>query len=43
MTAIPDAIAQNAGHPLITAFEGSEIVKQEVAEFDEQQVHTQKS
>lgn len=38
ITATPDAIAQNAGHPLIKGFEGSEIVKQEMAEFDEQQL-----
>ena len=38
ITATPYAIAQNVGHPLIKGFEGSEIIKQEVAEFDEQQL-----
>lgn len=36
--AAPLAIAQNNGHPLITAFEGSVIESQEVKEFDEQQL-----
>ncbi len=35
--AAPLALAQNEGHPLIKAFEGSVIEGQEVKEFDEQQ------
>jgi OOP family OmpA-OmpF porin len=38
ITATHGAIAQKAGHPLIKGFEGSEIIKQEVKEFDEQQL-----
>jgi len=38
ITATPDVIAQNDGHPLITPFEGSYIESQEVKEFDEQQL-----
>ncbi len=34
----PVVIAQNSGHPLITAFSGSYLEKQEVMEFDEQQL-----
>ena len=33
-----NVLAQNSGHPLITAFEGSQIESQEVKEFDEQQL-----
>lgn len=38
LTTTLNAIAQNDGHPLIKAFEGSYIESQEVKEFDEQQV-----
>lgn len=38
LTTTSNAIAQNDGHPLIKAFEGSYIESQEVKEFDEQQV-----
>jgi flagellar motor protein MotB len=38
LTTTSNAIAQNDGHPLITAFEGSYIESQEVKEFDEQQL-----
>ena len=38
LIAAPLAIAQNDGHPLITAFEGSIIEGQEVKEFDELQL-----
>ncbi len=37
-TSFSVAIAQNDGHPLIKAFEGSYIENQEVKEFDEQQL-----
>jgi len=36
--AAPIAIAQKEGHPLIKGFEGSVIIKQEVKEFDEQEL-----
>jgi OmpA-OmpF porin, OOP family len=36
--ATSNAIAQNEGHPLIKGFEGSVIIKQEVKEFDEQEL-----
>ena len=38
ITATSNAIAENDGHPLITAFEGSYIEGQEVKEFDKQQL-----
>ena len=38
ITATSYAIAENDGHPLITAFEGSYIESQEVKEFDKQQL-----
>ena len=38
ITATSNAIAENDGHPLITAFEGSYIESQEVKEFDKQQL-----
>ena len=38
ITGISNAIAQNDGHPLITPFEGSFIISQEVKEFDEQKL-----
>ncbi|MFA4864696.1 MAG: hypothetical protein WC605_13120, partial [Bacteroidales bacterium] len=38
ITATPDTIAQNDGHPLIAPFEGSYIESQEAKEFDEQQL-----
>ncbi|MDP3830399.1 MAG: hypothetical protein Q8Q47_03960, partial [Ignavibacteriaceae bacterium] len=37
IAATPFSLAQNEGHPLIKAFEGSFIESQEVKEFDEQQ------